>query len=55
MLFPTNFAVTTTLSPGVSVAQGLFIEVFCTAELVFVIIMLAVEKHRATWVAPVGM
>ena len=36
-------------------AQGVFIEAVCTAELVFTIIMLAKEKHRATFIAPVGI
>ncbi|KAI5778632.1 aquaporin-1 [Geopyxis carbonaria] len=35
-----------------SVAQGLFLEVFLTAELSLTIFMLAVEKHRATHLAP---
>ena len=43
-------------------AQGLFIEVFLTADfiemlltpvLVFTIFMLAAEKHRATFLAPI--
>lgn len=55
VLFPTPFAVTTTLSKGVSISQGLFIEIICTTELVFTIIMLAKEKHRATFMAPVGI
>jgi aquaporin related protein len=37
------------------VAQGVWIEALCTAELVFTIIMLAKEKHRATFIAPVGI
>lgn len=40
---------------GLSVAQGLFIEVFLTAQLVFVVYLLAVEKHRATYIAPLGI
>ncbi|KAI9055798.1 hypothetical protein LZ554_000738 [Drepanopeziza brunnea f. sp. 'monogermtubi'] len=55
VLFPTVFNVRTTLAVGTSVAQGLFIEALCTAELVFTIIMLAGEKHRATHIAPVGI
>jgi hypothetical protein len=54
-LFPGPLKVATSLRPGTSVAQGLFIEVFLTAELVFVIIMLAAEKHRSTHMAPVGI
>ncbi|KAK6582990.1 hypothetical protein PZA11_004066 [Diplocarpon coronariae] len=55
VLFPTAFNVRTTLAVGTSIAQGVFIEAFCTAELVFTIIMLAAEKHRATFIAPVGI
>lgn len=45
----------TTLAAGTSLAQGVWIEALCTAELVFTIIMLAKEKHRATYIAPVGI
>ena len=38
-----------------SIVQGLFIEMFLTAELVFTIFMLAAEKHKATFIAPVGI
>lgn len=54
-LFPGPMGVETTLGGGASVVQGLFIEMFLTAELVFVIIMLAAEKHRSTHLAPVGI
>ncbi|KAF3766410.1 hypothetical protein M406DRAFT_24459, partial [Cryphonectria parasitica EP155] len=54
-LFPVNFNVRTTLTGGASIAQGLFIEALLTAELVFTIYMLAAEKHRATFIAPVGI
>lgn len=54
-LFPVNFNVRTTLTGGANVAQGLFIEALLTAELVFTIYMLAAEKHRATFIAPVGI
>merc|ERR1711939_1232769 len=55
VLFPTAFNVRTTLASGTSIAQGIFIEAICTAELVFTIVMLAGEKHRATFIAPVGI
>lgn len=55
VMFPSPFNVQTTLGDGTTVAQGVFIEAICTAELVFTIIMLAKEKHRATHVAPVGI
>lgn len=54
-LFPPAVHFRTTLSPGTSVARGLFIEAFLTAELVFTILMLAKEKHKATFIAPVGI
>jgi aquaporin related protein len=47
--------VQTTLGAGTTIAQGVWIEALCTAELVFTIIMLAKEKHRATFIAPVGI
>ncbi|KAE8445187.1 hypothetical protein EG329_013684 [Mollisiaceae sp. DMI_Dod_QoI] len=43
------------LAPGMSIPQGLFLEMFLTAELVFAILMLAAEKTKATFVAPVGI
>ena len=54
-LFPGPLAVTTTLSGGTSKAQGVFIEMFLTAQLVFTIFMLAAEKHKGTFLAPVGI
>ncbi|RMY10195.1 hypothetical protein D0868_03836 [Hortaea werneckii] len=55
ILFPTQFNVRTTLSAETSRVQGVFIEALLTAELVFTIFMLAKEKHRATFMAPVGI
>ena len=55
VLFPGEMAVATTLGGGASVTQGLFIEMFLTAELVFVVIMLAAEKHKSTFLAPLGI
>lgn len=54
-LFPTQFNVRTTLARGTSLVQGIFIEAILTAELVFTIFMLAKEKHKATFIAPVGI
>ena len=54
-LFPGPLAVTTTLSGGTNKAQGVFIEMFLTAQLVFTIFMLAAEKHKGTFLAPVGI
>jgi len=47
--------VATSLAEGTNLAQGLFIEMFLTALLVFTILMLAAEKHRATFIAPIGI
>lgn len=55
VLFPTPFNVRTTLSTGTSLARGVMIEAVLTAELVFTIFMLAKEKHKATFMAPVGI
>ncbi|KAM0345385.1 hypothetical protein ACHAPU_006548 [Fusarium lateritium] len=54
-LFPETFNVRTTLGGGASLVQGVFIEALLTAELVFTIFMLAKEKHKATFIAPVGI
>lgn len=53
--FPTALNVRTTLAGGTSLVQGVFIEALLTAELVFTILMLAKEKHKATFIAPVGI
>ena len=55
VLFPGPLAVRTTLGGGASVAQGLFIEMFLTAMLIFTIFMLAAEKHKGTFMAPIGI
>ncbi|KUI70327.1 Aquaporin-1 [Cytospora mali] len=47
--------VNTTLAPNTSIAQGLFIEMFMTAQLVFVVLMLAAEKSKDTFIAPIGI
>lgn len=54
-LSPGALNVTVSLADGMSRTQGLFLEMFLTSELVFTIIMLAAEKHRATYLAPVGI
>ena len=47
-LFPGPLNVSTTLGGGTSIARGLFIEMFLTAELVFTIFMLAAEKSKVS-------
>ena len=54
-ILPGPLNVRTSLGGGTSVVQGLFIEMFLTTELVLTIFMLAAEKHRATYMAPVGI
>jgi len=55
-MFPGDIrTVNTTLSPGTSIAQGVFIEMFLTCELVFTVLMLAAEKSKDTFLAPVGV
>jgi len=54
-LTPGQLAVGTALAKDVSIVQGLFIEVFLTAQLMITIFLLAVEKHRATFIAPLGI
>ena len=48
-------AVQTGLGGGTSITRGLFIEMFLTFELIFAIFMLAAEKNKATFIAPVGI
>lgn len=54
-LFPGEMNVSTTLGGGTSIVRGLFIEMFLTAMLVFAIFMLAAEKHKGTFIAPIGI
>lgn len=56
-LTPSNSVqqVTTTLQLGINITQGFLIGMLLTSILVFSVLMLAVEKHRATYLAPVGI
>ena len=55
VMYPGQLNVRTSLGAGTSKTQGLFIEMFLTAELVFAIFMLAAEKHKGTFIAPIGI
>ncbi|KPM42489.1 hypothetical protein AK830_g4059 [Neonectria ditissima] len=56
VMFPGSVAeVNTVLGFDTSIAQGVFLEMFFTAQLVFVVLMLAIEKSRDTFLAPVGI
>lgn len=55
-MFPGDIvAANTTLGPDTSIVRGLFIEAFMTAELVFAVLMLASEKSKDTFIAPIGI
>lgn len=54
-ILPGDLNVSTTLGVGVTPAMGVFLEMFLTALLVMTIFMLAAEKHKATFLAPIGI
>ena len=54
-LFPGPLVVETKLNAETSIARGVFIEMFLTAELVLTVLFLAAEKSKATFIAPVGI
>ncbi|KAG5998519.1 hypothetical protein E4U43_002404 [Claviceps pusilla] len=54
-LLPGPLTVANTLGSGTSIVQGLFLEMFMTAQLVLTVYFLAVEKHRGTFLAPIGI
>ena len=54
-IFPGKLAVQTSLSKGTSLTQGFLIEMFLTFQLLVTIMMLAGEKHAATFMAPIGI
>ncbi|MBW0500530.1 hypothetical protein O181_040245 [Austropuccinia psidii MF-1] len=54
-LLPGPLTVSTTLGSGTNRAQGLFIEGFITCALVLSVLFLAAEKHRGTYMAPLGI
>ncbi|EDU46910.1 GlpF Glycerol uptake facilitator [Pyrenophora tritici-repentis] len=54
-ILPGPLNASTTLQAGMTPAQGVFLEMFMTSFLVFTIFMLAAEKHKATFLAPIGI
>ncbi|KIW26550.1 hypothetical protein, variant [Cladophialophora immunda] len=52
---PGPMAVNVRLGGDTTVARGLFIEMFATTQLNFAVIMLAAVKHKATYLAPIGI
>jgi len=53
--FPGPMTVDVRLGSGTSVSRGLFIEMFATTQLVLTVTMLAAVKHKATYLAPIGI
>jgi aquaporin related protein len=54
-IIPGPLTVGNALANGTNTAQGLFLEMFLTSQLVITVYFLAVEKHRATFLAPIGI
>ncbi|OAQ64738.1 aquaporin [Pochonia chlamydosporia 170] len=54
-LLPGPLTVANSLGNGTSKVQGVFLEMFLTAQLVLTVYFLAVEKHKATYLAPIGI
>ena len=54
-MFPGPMRVETTLQNGTSIAQGVFIEMLLTVELVITVLFLAAEKQKSTFIAPVAI
>ncbi|KAG0144515.1 hypothetical protein CROQUDRAFT_672343 [Cronartium quercuum f. sp. fusiforme G11] len=54
-ILPGPLTVTPSLGAGTTTVQGIFIESFTTAALILSVLFLAVEKHRATFIAPIGV
>ncbi|KAF2223176.1 aquaporin-like protein [Elsinoe ampelina] len=45
----------TRLAPGMTIARGVFFEMFLTAQLTLTVLMLAAEKSKDTFIAPIGI
>lgn len=54
-ILPGPLNISTALGGADSIARGLFLEMFLTSELVLAILFLAAEKHKATYLAPIGI
>jgi hypothetical protein len=56
VMFPPSISiVNTVLAPGTSIVQGLFMEMFLTCLLMITVLMLAAEKSKDTFLAPIGI
>jgi aquaporin rerated protein, other eukaryote len=55
-LYPSHTLNTrTTLNPQMTINQGFWLEFLMSALLIFTVLMLAAEKHRGTFLAPIGI
>lgn len=54
-ILPGPLKVANSLGNNTTTVQGVFLEMFLTAQLVLTVYFLAVEKHRATYLAPIGI
>ncbi|KAI8916485.1 aquaporin-like protein [Powellomyces hirtus] len=54
-LFPGPFTGANTLKNGISITQAFFLEIILTALFTIVVLMLAVEKSKHTYLAPIGI
>lgn len=54
-LLPGALQAENSLSGGATIVQGVFLEMLLTAELIMTIIMLAVEKSRTSFMAPLAI
>ncbi|KAK1828878.1 aquaporin-1 [Podospora conica] len=55
-MFPVSIAeANSVLGGGTTIPQGLFMEMFFTSLLTFVVLMLAAEKSKDTFLAPIGI
>lgn len=54
-LLPGTLNAQTTIGNGITNVEGMFLEMFLTAQLIITILMLAVEKTKATFLAPLGI
>lgn len=54
-IIPGPLTVNNRLNNDTSLVQGFFLEMLLTSQLVLTVYFLAVEKHRATFLAPIGI
>lgn len=54
-VFPGELRAETLLGNGTSVVRGFFIEALLSSAFVFSVFMLAAEKHKGTFIAPIGI